>query len=773
MNMNSFYGGPNGQSFSISYEFGNKVELDDDLGLGWESSIHVGEFVIISYGRAGSPEYSSNLIKDNNISWNSTLWQKVYNEATMTDKDIQNVSGFAYRWIAHMVGNTPVLSIQKPDREDLPADPEILVLDADEKPNAWIDTTNVDQPILYVALPRSQVLKLKEFTFLDANGTPEVKIDETDINNPGLIIKLPRAKGVSVDSSVTELDNNQSPSVDLSASTVNETIVKFELPQAKKITIDPIVESLDNGSMPQISLDGSTVNEDKLKFKLPKSKEIEIDRTVEVLDVDKPPAIDTTGSDVNVDKIKFQLPQSQRIKAVQIEEINNGDSPTVELIIDEESYSINEPLLKFKVPCIQRFIEDNISSITVGANVDPSVTFDSNGNEPKLVFSLPKSQIFQVNDIINILGPQGQPNVTLSYDDLDIEQNNPILTFDLPRAVKFYYGTMITGTGIVNAAYSDFDKYEVGDYYINSNTGEVYSIILIDKENDAIAFQYQACLQAPMPKPGVTGVNPYSDTMGTLTTPTVQSKLDTDGKILWDFGIPLAPNIIASITPLGAGEWSQTSVQRFIESDGATIRFDFRIPKGTQLTAGNNIPTSGTNVQIGDLYLHLPTGIMYEWNGTTWVAKPNSLQGPAGDALKIRASFDDTSTPPIPNIENDTDANIGATYIKSQISAPFKQDELFALTYNNITYWYYCIDSDNDIWSRAQLTGNISDAIKEVYTTDANKIYSAQYINSLINKDANLKDRTTYSKEVIDERNSWGSWDVNGNLKDGNGNLIT
>lgn len=738
MNMNSFYGGPNGQSFSISYEFGNKAELDADLNLGWESSIHVGEFVIISYGRAGSPEYSTNLIKDNNISWNSTLWQKVYSEATMTDKDIQNVNGFAYRWIAHMVGNTPVLGIKKPDRADLPTDPEILILDANEKPNAWIDTENVDQPILYIALPQSQVLKLKEFSFLDANGTPEVKIDETDINKPGLVIKLPRAKGVSIDSEVIELDNDKSPDVDLSTSTVNETIVKFKLPQAKKI---------------------------------------EINKDVDPLDANELPAIDLTGSDVNTDKIKFKLPQSQRIKKVQIEEIDNDGTPSAELIIiptDGEPYTINEPLLKLKLPHIQQFIADNVTSNPVGANVKPSVTFDSNGNEPKLIFSLPISQIFEVNDVTNILGPQGQPNVTLSYDIADTEQNHPILTFDLPRAVRFYYGITVTGTGTINDAYSNFAGYEIGDYYINSNTGEIYSIDSIDKSADSITFKYQACLQAPLPIPTAIGVNPYSDSTGTLTVPTVQSKIDSiSGKVIWEFSIPKAPNIKATVTPLGATQWSQMGVQRTINSTDGSVLFNFSIPKGTQLTAGNNVPISGTNMQIGDLYLHLPTGNMYEWDGSIWTKKLDSLKGPTGDALKIKGGFDDTSSPPVPNIENDTNASIGALYIKGQITGPYNPDELFALTYNNIAYWYYCIDSTNDVWGRAQLTGNISNAIKEVYTTDTGKIYSAQYVNSLINTNALNKDKTTYPKDFLDERNSWGSWDMNGNLRDSNGNLIT
>lgn len=754
-NMSSFYGGPNGQSFYISTIFGNKQSLEEDLAKGWESSVYVGEFVIISYGRAGSTTYDSNLAIDGE-NWNSTLWQKVYNE-TFSQKDIvqpalqigtsdpieyrdatavpmTNSNGFAYKWIGHLVGNTPALSIGAPNRDDLPAEPKILVLDADEKPNAWVDATNVDQPILYMALPQSQVLQLKKFTFLDANSEPNVNIDnETDINKPGLIIELPRAKGVSVNPVVDELNNNQSPEIDLSASTVNETIVKFRLPQAKKI---------------------------------------EIDDQVEVLDADKSPVIDSTGSDDNTNRIKFQLPQSQRIKAVQIEEIDNDGIPSAELIINQEGYSVNEPLLKLKLPCVQQFIAENITSTPVGANVKPSVAFDSNGNEPKITFSLPISQIFEVNDIVNILGPQGSPNVTLSYDDADTEQNYPILTFDLPRAVKFYYGTNVAGAGTVDAAYSDFSGYEVGDYYINSDTGELYVVETVDKDNDAISFNYQACLQAPIPSPSVVGVSPYSDTLGTLTNPTVQSKIDANGKVVWEFSIPKAPNVTAAVTPLSATQWAQMGVKRTINADGS-VHFEFSIPKGTQLTAGNNIPTSGTNMQIGDLYLHLPTGVMYEWDGTVWGAKPNSLKGPVGDALKIIANFDDTSTPPVPNIENDDNADIGATYIKGQITGPYKQDELFALTYNNISYWYYCVDPVNDKWSRVQLTGNISGAIKEIYTTDAGKIYSAQYINSLINNDANLKDRTTYPKQTIDEKNSWGSWDVNGNLKDSNGNLIT
>jgi hypothetical protein len=54
---NSFYGGPRGQDFVISYIFDSRVEMASDLALKMSSTIGVGSYVFISYGLPGEDKY--------------------------------------------------------------------------------------------------------------------------------------------------------------------------------------------------------------------------------------------------------------------------------------------------------------------------------------------------------------------------------------------------------------------------------------------------------------------------------------------------------------------------------------------------------------------------------------------------------------------------------------------------------------------------------------------------------------------------------------------
>ena len=60
--MQSFYGGPAGQSFEIKQVFSSYYGpngAQTDLNKGWSSPISVGEFVMVSYGKPTDPNYLS------------------------------------------------------------------------------------------------------------------------------------------------------------------------------------------------------------------------------------------------------------------------------------------------------------------------------------------------------------------------------------------------------------------------------------------------------------------------------------------------------------------------------------------------------------------------------------------------------------------------------------------------------------------------------------------------------------------------------------------
>jgi hypothetical protein len=180
--MNSFYGGPNGQSFELSEIFRSKTEMEVDLQRRWQSTIAVGDYVFIAYGLPSDPDgtnYDSNRDKDikkyNGKTYNSTLWQKIYteNDITATDKltGIETIYassnyGLGYRLIGSFTGNTPRFS----------QNVKTTVLPANETPSATIDSTDVDNPILYLNLPHSYEFLKGEVNVevLNADGTPAV-----------------------------------------------------------------------------------------------------------------------------------------------------------------------------------------------------------------------------------------------------------------------------------------------------------------------------------------------------------------------------------------------------------------------------------------------------------------------------------------------------------------------------------------------------------------------------------------------------------------------
>ena len=79
MNMLSFYGGPAGKDFTIAKIFDSKASLDADIAAGDASEIYAGDYVLVSYGDPNTPEFSTNRQKDEDKSYNATLWKKDWN----------------------------------------------------------------------------------------------------------------------------------------------------------------------------------------------------------------------------------------------------------------------------------------------------------------------------------------------------------------------------------------------------------------------------------------------------------------------------------------------------------------------------------------------------------------------------------------------------------------------------------------------------------------------------------------------------------------------
>lgn len=193
--MQSFYGGPPGQSFKIHYPlFSNFVALQNDLKEGKNSSINIGEYVMVSYGKPGTEIYYNNLTIDlNDLSleenkrknWHSSLWQKFYDKNEIDSNDIKDLqTHFCYKFITQIIGDIPEFEIQKQK------DP----LNADESPKVWItkDPNNLNKVILNFAFPQLPKPKVKS-EIKDPKVMPSIDKDDTDVNSPIFTFNLPRA----------------------------------------------------------------------------------------------------------------------------------------------------------------------------------------------------------------------------------------------------------------------------------------------------------------------------------------------------------------------------------------------------------------------------------------------------------------------------------------------------------------------------------------------------------------------------------------------------
>lgn len=635
--MQSFYGGPNGQSFEIKQVFSSYYGLNtnsaqNDLNKGWASPISVGEFVMISYGKPTDPDYLDNqkqdLEKGEKKNLNSTLWQKVYDESAGEG------SGLSYKFITSCTGNTPQIKITTPAE----------VLDANQQPRVVTDLSNPDSPVISFALPQSQVIsKQIDLQKLNANQDPWAEFNEDDINKPVL---------------------------------------------------------------------------------------------------------------------RLGLPQSQVIEEAELTPIVAGGTPTVELDITD----INHPILKFQLPVGQEFLSANIRHEVLDANAKPTVSFtysaeDTLHKNPILTFSLPRSQVMAAPEMVS-----QDPVTSPSVEDVGTT-NAPKLRFKLPRAVAFYYGNLLGERSGGTYTLSDplFAAYGVGDYYINAATGFIYKVTS-KTDSTTCVFEYQACIQSPLPSVESSGIAPYVQGGSGYepAVPQVERTLTNNEGTTWklDFKLPIAPVPQASFTFVGSAEAG--SVSSTIQDEN-TIDFNFKIPAGSRLFAGLEITkdddsTVITGAKPGDIYLNSDSGIVYTLTGSIWKASEKSIKGPVGDALNIEADYRLTETESYA-----ADLANGVAYIEENYKGTIDSHKLFSVTWtllNNggdISYWYYKTNAGE--WNRVQLTGGVSGLIEQSYRENVdNKTYSINYINSLIGNSEGDKNKTAYSKDQVESLISWGSF---------------
>lgn len=439
--MYSFYGGRKGQDFSIVAVFETRGAMEEDLAKGWTSPIPVASYVMISYGLPSDENYATYRdqdIDDYGVAYNSTLWQKIYNE----DSEM-SAGGLSYQLISSLTGNTPRISIQKP----------ITVLNADQPPDVDIDNTNPDDAIITFKLPQSQVITQATTTSIDADQNPSVDMDVSNINQPILEFQLPVAQQIQ-QGNTEVLNTNEKPSFEIDSSNINQPVLSFKLPQAQVMAEPDLIIGAPNAG-PAISWDETNINSPKITFTLPQAVEffygdllgerVEEDYTV------------TDSSFENFSVGDYYVNEATGF----IYQVTAKDGNTC---IFHYVASIQQPLPEVTTTPITPYQESSGDYVPNDPVVTRAMT-NSEGTAWTLDFALPQAPTF--SSTFTFVGVDEQGNV--ETDEVSTSEVQIALT--IPRGAKLFAGTEVSGVSQVV-----IEGAEPGDVYLNTSTGYLYKL---------------------------------------------------------------------------------------------------------------------------------------------------------------------------------------------------------------------------------------------------------------------------------------------------------
>lgn len=473
--MQSFYGGPAGQSFEIKRVFESYYGPDGaqvDLDKGWASPISVGEFVMVSYGLPSDEKYSTrqdyDLKAGNKKNLNSTLWQKVYDESAGEG------SGLSYKLIASCTGNTPKIDIRKP----------AIVLHANEQPDVETDLSNQDMPVIKFKLPRAQVLSMpQKATVLDVGEEPKVDYNDNDIDNPTLHFSIPQSQNLqgvasqeigtdkipvaylkkegTYNVATGERAEDGTPITEEKAASVNEPVIVVELPQAQVIKDVDVEEVIPSTTELTAELIGD-INRPTLKLQIPLAWDFTVGDT-NVVDPDKDPNVEISDDD-STKTLTFTLPRAGQFyyvenKPASAADYNNGDIIIVATTNDIYAV-INGELVKqgtlnptFAAPVVNR-----ITPYTSAGDVNTPIVALVQGSDGQwaLTFGLPTMpNIKAKSETLNSTQEATASTEVTSADEVTFK-------FGIPRGSRLY-SDKTEPVGV-----------EDGDYWLNTETGDLY-----------------------------------------------------------------------------------------------------------------------------------------------------------------------------------------------------------------------------------------------------------------------------------------------------------
>lgn len=497
-----FYGGFNGQSFEIKQVYSNRAQLVVDLNSAWASAIGVGEYVAINYGKPGEDGYDTNLAADSGKNFNSTVWQKVYDEALDTsDGSLTNANGLGYKLLFWTAGNVPdiildTVNVQdiynpttgeynEPKIEEVTSESEspdiqhfefagvvsqrmqfedVVVEDADYQPTLDEGYTDNTRNIVTVTLhlPQGQVFNTEVVVNKSiAGGDASAVVDKSDINVPQLQLTIPASQSFEPDQiSTTVIAAAATPSVQ--ESYANEDTyherprLNFSLPQAQVMREgNTDLTVLRPSQAPTAAVeytDSVTKNEPYLTLGLPRSvKFYKGSDLVAAFDSTYNAAInytDVTLSNVQPEDCVINSTLGFLYEVTQ----NASDSSKIDLTYKATLYA---PLPTVSRGLINTFNgEGEINQPSVTRTVNPD------GSAWDVEVLMPRVPNLELDYEFIGSGETGQATLTS-------RANSSIIDFLLriPRGAKWFVGTAISTDGSTVT----IDGADVGDLYLNNS----------------------------------------------------------------------------------------------------------------------------------------------------------------------------------------------------------------------------------------------------------------------------------------------------------------
>lgn len=481
---NSFYSGPAGKEFAISWIFSTRYgtgnSMETDISMGWKSPISVGQYVVISYGEPNSENYQNYTDIDVAIDgkgYNSTLWQKIYDEEKNTN------NGITYKLIMSMAGFTPRVEFVRP----------IDVLDADEEPDIIFNRDNPDHPLVKLRLPQSQVLSMYPLEILKAGQKPVIIYDDGKrdpetgelirdevgdyggtINRPVIVFKLPNAQTIQQGQTVI-LNADEMPYFTIDSSDPDNPVITFYLPQ-QQILQNPITTIIGPSEDPDVQLnykDGS-VNKPRYDFFLPRSVKF------------------FYGDLLGLKQDKIYTLSAEDIGDI-FQDIALGDyyvNETTGFIYIVTNKTEDECTFTY-VASVQQPLPD-VDSFPISPYTDdkkqnaPTVQREFLNDEQTewlLKFGMPQAPLPDVD--VNFIGPAEDGSGDVGVKD----KNTMGFTLNIPRGSRWFTDVTLNEDTQLNHHIEDS---KLGDLCINPETGMVY----IQTGNNVWTIQ-QGCLKGP------------------------------------------------------------------------------------------------------------------------------------------------------------------------------------------------------------------------------------------------------------------------------------